>query len=301
MFKKISNILNWLKVAAVLTAVFFALFWFYRFFNLPFAENISSCVDILLVPVKAHINTIKVADNHILEFGYVGLSVLFAFLSFMFGKLVFLNEILEQKWLISDMEKRQLDEEELNQKLEKDYYDELRRYKFFSVYLKYKIEYINEVIAQNNAYTIAEIVQRSYKNTADYIRKKRPEMGLRVNKASIFARNSGYNDFDKCLIAILGAIKETIEQNEHDSMSTKFLFVIDAQRTDYESSKSHLRMAKIADSLYYDKAVATSAFKQRFDLIQPKSKFKIELLGVAALDSNNNDTEELYVLKSKTW
>lgn len=50
---------------------------------------------------------------------------------------------------------------------------------------------------------------------------------------------------------------------------------------------------------YYNKALVTSAFRARFDLIQNTSKFMTDILGFSVLDDNKKDDSEIFILKSK--
>lgn len=289
-----------LKVASVCIAALYSVFWFYRFFNLPFVDYLVPIFDFPINLVPLPIATLQIHGDHVVENAYFGMGIILAFVAFIFSRLEVMAARIQEKYDALTFAKKQQAEIKMNEELEREYVANLLRYKYFSILIKYRIKYINEIIAQNNSLTIVDVAADSYTETASYIRRMLPHLGVKQNKASLFIRVVGFKDFDEIMGDVLNAIKLVRAKNEKNAMSTEFSILLDAQKTEEECSESYKSLTKIAESGYYEKAVVTAFFKARFDLIKNDSKFMIDTLGFSVSDrSKTEDGTELFVLKTK--
>lgn len=288
-----------LKVASLGLAALYFIFWFYRFFNFPLADTFALFLDILANPVKNAFPTTQIQDEHIAEYAYFIDGILLFVVVFVFAKLENFMIILDRRHNIKDIVKKQIIQDRVNKELKEEAVADIIRYKYFSIYIKFKIAYINEIAALSNAVNLAEVKARGYMNLISLIKQWMPNIGAVQKGDSAFITGLGFEDFDSKIIYILEAVKTIKIQNNNDSVKTDFLIIMDAQTDKKTCINSYNLLNSMGQFEYFNKALVTSTFKARFDLIQKNSKFMTDILGFSSLDNQESNDSEIFVLKSK--
>ena len=75
-YTKIYNFFSFLKVASIVIAALYSVFWFYRFFNLPFTDIIYPVFDFFITPIKQTIETQNTFNGAVIEMGYFIMAVI---------------------------------------------------------------------------------------------------------------------------------------------------------------------------------------------------------------------------------
>ena len=132
-----------------------------------------------------------------------------------------------------------------------------------------------------------------------FIKQCLPNLTVVKKGDSAFISGLWPNNFDDIITYILEAIKTVKIQNNKDAIKTDFLIIFDCQTDKKTSEGSYLKLSSMSNMEYYNKALVTSAFKARFDLIQNTSKFMTDILGFSVLDDNKKDDSEIFILKPK--
>lgn len=288
-----------LKVATLGLAALYLLFWFYRFFNFPFANSLAMIFDFFIQPITANFPTTQVQGEHIAEYGYFVMGLILCVVVFVFARLEDLMVALDRRYDIKDIVKKQILQEKVNEELHREMVADIMGYKYFSVFVKFKINFINEIIATTNAINLADAKQRGYNNFITLVKQWLPNLSVVKKGDSAFISGLWPNDFDDIITYILEAIKTVKIQNNKDAIKTDFLIIFDCQTDKKTSEGSYLKLSSMSNMEYYNKALVTSAFKARFDLIQNTSKFMTDILGFSVLDDNKKDDSEIFILKSK--
>ncbi len=300
-YRNLFEFVSFLKVACICLASLYLIFWFYRFFNLPLTGFMRPFFDFFVIPIKSMFSTEQTFNNAVIEMAYFIMGIILACLSFILGRIEDLVVELDRRYDIKELVKKQMLEKQVNKELERAHIENLLKYRFFSIYLAYKINFANEVVAASNGVPLSALIEKSYNNTISLIKQRVPDLNVEKYGASIFIRGNWVKNFDEIIEYILDAIKVVKVQNYQVAANTTFLLAMDAQTDKISSDKSFETLVKIAGMEYYGKAVVTLPFKIRFDLIQKDSIFMTDAIGYAVMDENKNEEEdsELYLLKSK--
>lgn len=288
-----------LKIATLGVSALYLLFWFYRFFNFPFAETLSYIFNFFIMPITNNFPTTQIHGGHIAEYGYFIMGILLCGVVFIFAKLEDLMIALDRRYDIKDIAKKQIMQDKLNKELHKEMVMDILGYRYFSTYVKFKIDFVNEIIANTNAVSIADAKTRSYANFVTLMKQWMPNLSVVKNGDSAFISGLWQNNFDDVITYILEAVKTVRIQNNKDAIKTDFLIIFDAQTNKKTSENSYSMLNSMSNMEYYNRALATSAFKARFDLIQAASKFMTDILGFSVLNDNKKDDSEIFILKSK--
>ncbi len=288
-----------LKVLTLGLSALYLIFWFYRFFNFPFAESLAVIFDFFIKPITMFFPTTQVHNGHIAEYGYFIMGLILCVVVFIFARLEDLMIILDRRYDIKDIVQKQIMQDELNKELHKEMVLDIVAFKYFSVYVKFRVDFINEIIASTNKVKLPEAKLRSYNNFINIVKQKMPRLYASKKGDSAFVVGIGFSDFDNVIINILNAIKTVREQNNKDAIKTDFLIIFDAQTDKKTNENSYYKLNSIGDMEYYNKALVTSAFKARFDLIQAGSKFMTDILGFSVMNDKKGDDSDIYILKTK--
>ena len=288
-----------LKVTTLGLSALYLLFWFYRFFNFPFANSLAMIFDFFIQPITKNFPTTQIHNGHIAEYGYFVMGLILCVVVFIFARLEDLMIILDRRYDIKDIVQKQMLQDKMNEELHKEMVADISSYNYFSVFIKFKINFINEIIASTNAINLADAKQRGYNNFITLIKQWLPNLSVVKNGDSAFITGFGFNNFDEIITYILEAIKTILIQNNKDAIKTDFLIIFDAQTDKKTSLESYSKLNSMSNMEYYNKALVTSAFKARFSLIQETSKYMTDILGFSVLNDDKKDDSEIFILKSK--
>lgn len=297
--KRLFDTVTFIKVMAVCLSASYFVFWFYRFFNLPYVDYIYPIFDILLLPIKSVIETVQIDGGRVNEMGYLGVGFFMIFLAWLFSRFEAMVVEMDRRYDLKVLYDKQKLQRKANEEMTNEYVNTMNQYDNFSVLIVYKIDFLNELIAQTNNLTIPQAQANAYNETANYIRKNCPKLGLKLDMNYIFIKGKGYENFDETLGQILNGIKMAKIRSEKDFIKLDFSLVLDSQTNDIESTRSFEELMEIANAGYYNKAVVTPIFKHRFDLIKEKSKYTTDMLGFSANRKNQKGNSELYIIKTK--
>ena len=92
-----------LKIATLGVSALYLLFWFYRFFNFPFAETLSYIFNFFIMPITNNFPTTQIHGGHIAEYGYFIMGILLCGVVFIFAKLEDLMIALDRRYDIKDI------------------------------------------------------------------------------------------------------------------------------------------------------------------------------------------------------
>src|SRR5699024_3046603 len=115
-----------------------------RFFNFPFANSLAMIFDFFIQPITANFPTTQVKGEHIAEYGYFIMGLILCVVVFVFAKLEDLMIALDRRYDIKDIVKKQILQEKVNEELHREMVADIMGYKYFSVFVKFKINFINE-------------------------------------------------------------------------------------------------------------------------------------------------------------
>lgn len=297
--KKLIEIMALLKVGAVTLGAFYLFFWFYRFFELPFYDIIALVLDFPNNMIPWPIETISMYKGHVVQNAYFIDGVLCVIISFIFGILEKISYELQRRNNIREVNAKHKLEKKVNEELEKSYLRDIYGYDYFSIYIKYKVKYISAILSSSNPYTTESITARSYDLTFDFVKKSLQNLKIIQNKDSVFIYGNHFANFEEIIVKILGMIKSIKRNNANAYMETDFLIVCDANKTEQGALNSYQNLNIMAGYEYYGKAITTTAFKTRFDLLNSQ-RFIVEILGFATGNKkiSTGDTD-IYTLKSK--
>ncbi len=302
-YRLIFNIINTVKVLCLILAAAYFVFWFYRFFSLLGAQEISAFFDILVMPIHATVgDTIHISEENggIAEMAYLiigGIFIAFAIICHLLeGCVVEFNRTSD----LNALKKRQELQNRVNQELKQEHIKSLLRYNYFSALIRFKVAYASEVTAMSGEFPPAQILDESYFDVANLIKRKVPQLKVIKYNDSVFVSGSLQETFDYVIDAFISSIKYVKNQNAQNKVRTDFSIVLDAQ-VDKASSENSLReLVRVADMEYYNKAVTTLAFKVRFDLMQEKSRYQTDVLGWSVAKSGaKNHNEEIFLFRTK--
>ncbi len=288
-----------LKIVSLTIAALYSIFWFYRFFNLPFSDTLALFFNFFANPVINMFPTTQIHGNHVAEYAYFIAGIFFCILTFIFARLEDLMIILDRRYDIKTAVKKQILEEKMNKELKEEAAADILTYKYYSVLVQFKVAYISELISTTNPVTLEEAALRSYTNFVSLIKQWLPYTDAVQKGESVFITGKGFDDFDNTLDYILEAVKTVKIQNNNDAIGTDFIIAMDAQTSRANSYSSYNRLKALIETKYYNKALITSFFKARFEMIQEASKFTSDLLGFSALDGRKIEDSNLYILRSK--
>lgn len=289
-----------LKVALLVLGAAFAVFWFYRFFNMPYANAMTIFFDIpskiIVFPFETFSTTEK---GNVIENAYFIDGILCIIFSVILRFFEFLLLEAQRLYDIFALKARHNLEKKVNTELKEEYYKNLYNYTFFSLYIKLETSFINEVLANYNSIKLDEVLEKTYADTAEFIKTAFPSFTVRSSKEYVFVSGKDFAKFEKFLTKVLSALKYLKDKNEKAFVKTKFAIVIDAQTSKEKSLTSFRKLKEIADSNYQNSAIVTLEFKMRFELLKSE-KFEIDLLGYVASGERHslNDTD-LYQIKTK--
>ncbi len=297
--KHLTEFISILKTGAMTLGALYLVFWFYRFFELPFVDILCKFFDFPNNFIVFPIETMSMYKGHIVQNAYFIYGIICAVISFIFSLLEKLSYELQRRYDMYDVSQKHKLEENINKELEQEYTQDVRKYCFFSIYIKYKLNYISDVLSSSNPYTTEGITTRSYDSTFDFIKKNLPFVFVKQNKDSIFLYTSKFDLFESVIEKILYSIKQNKKNNTNAYMDTDFLIVCDAQKSEASAANSYSELVRIANFEYYNRAVVTTTFKTRFELLKSE-KFVVDILGFAS--GGRKDTaldSDIYILKPK--
>ena len=289
----------WTRVIFMVLAALFILFWLYKFLRLPFSNELAILFDLPSKLYELPFETLQYYKGREIQHAYFINSLIFAFISFIFYLITNFVQELQRRYEINDLQKRKVLQEEMNKNLKQEYMDGLYKYDFISAYLKFELDYVTEILANNNPTTIEAATKRTYDYVYESIKKYFPQAHIRRDDGYIFLIYKGFDNLENFVDMIIGTIKSAKKLNEKDYIALKFTIVLDVQTTEAEALSTFNNLNEVANSNYKNKALATLTFKTRFDLLN-SSNYLMDILGYAS--SNNFDTVQegdIYVLKSK--
>lgn len=296
---KLIETVAFMKVLLMALGAFYAVFWMYRFFELPFYDYIALVLDFPNNLFPWPIETMSVYKGHVVQNAYFIDAVACAILSYIFTFVEKGAYEIKRRYEIMDVNKKRQLQDQMNKELEKEYLQSMNQYDFFSLYIKYKVRHISTILSANNPYTPEMILERSYNTTFDYIKKALPSVYVKQNKDSIFLYCRDFNSFDSVITKILSAIKSVKKNNANVFMETGFIITGDACNNQESAMASSKNLEILANCGYYNKAIVTTTFKTRFDLLKSE-KFEVDILGFATNSVKlASDESDIYVLKSK--
>lgn len=296
---KLIETVAFMKVLLMALGAFYAVFWMYRFFEFPFYDYIALVLDFPNNLFPWPIETMSVYKGHVVQNAYFIDAVVCAILSYIFTFVEKGAYEIKRRYEIMDVNKKRRLQDQMNKELEKEYLQSMNQYDFFSLYIKYKVRHISTILSANNPYTPEMILERSYNTTFDYIKKALPSVYVKQNKDSIFLYCRDFNSFDSVITKILSAIKSVKKNNANVFMETGFIITGDACNNQESAMASSKNLEILANCGYYNKAIVTTTFKTRFDLLKSE-KFEVDILGFATNSVKlASDESDIYVLKSK--
>ena len=300
-YKALFDTFSFLKVASMCLAGFYLIFWFYRFLNFPFADTLAIFFDFFINPIRQNWPTTQFYANRIIEMAYFIGAIFLLIMTFIFARLEDLIIELDRRYDIKDLAVRKIVQEKVNKELQDENTKNLLRYKYFSCYLRFRVDYINEIIAQRSTIALNKSLERAYRNVVSLF-KQWSDDGTEADHwgNSVFIRCNNFENFDNVMGHILEAIKVVKSQNSKDAIKTDFMLILDSQTMKTTCDKSYETLVKISDMEAYNKAIVTLQFKVRFDLIAHKSKFMTDVLGFSVIGDKSLRGQELYVLKTKS-
>lgn len=287
------------KVGILMVGAVFVAFWFYRFFNLPFAKTLSTFFDIPTNIFPLPLETYSVSGIHEIENAYFVDGIVCGILSFIFYMCELIVQELQRRYEIYDLRKKQRLENQTNIELKKEYFKNLYSYEYFSVFVKFQTSYISEVLAHNNPNTPEGALKRGYEFFANYVKKVYPAASVKSMGEYVFISGKDFSKFESFFSGMLTIIKQLKKQNEQNFINTRFMIIADAQTSAEESLLSCKKLLNISESEYYNKAIITLEFKTRFELLK-SNKYDTELLGFASNGQKQVLSDsDLYYLKTK--
>ena len=296
---KLVEFIAFIKVALMSLGALYLLFWFYRFFDLPYNDLFAAFFDFPNNLFPWPIETMSVYKGHVVQNAYFVDGIVCAILSWIFSIIEKIGYEVQRRYEIANLKEKRKLEENLNRELKRSYMSDLYRYDYFSLLIKYKVKYISEVLSMNNPYTPENILKRSYDTTFDYLKKSLPMAKIMQNKNSVYLYSNGFNNFEAFITKVLDCIKGIKKNNNNAYMDTDFLIIGDVHTSENNALEAMGELQKTADSEYYNRAIMTATFKARFDLLNSQ-KFVVDILGFSSdgrKDSTND--KDIYVLKSK--
>lgn len=299
-YKFFFDLFSFLKVASICLAGFYLIFWFYRFLNFPFAETLAHIFDFFTYPIRASFPTTQFYEGRIIEMAYFVQAVILLIAMFIFARIEDLIIELDRRHDIRDLAVRKIVQDKVNKELQDENVKNLMRYKYFSCYVRFRVDYVNEIIAQRSTIALNKSLERAYRNMVSLLKQWAPEVEVDHWGNSVFIRHNNFEEFDEVMTHILEAIKVVKSQNSKDAIKTDFMIILDAQTMKASCDKSYETLVKISDMEAYNKAIVTLQFKVRFDLIARKSKYMTDVLGFSVIGDKSFSGQELYVLKTKT-
>lgn len=300
LIKKIFDIVTFIKVATICTAAIYFGFWFYRFFNLGYVDYIYPFFDFLISPLKAIVETVQYDGDRVNETGYIIFGIIMLVVSFLFAQIEKLVVELDRRYDLSVLAKKQKRQKIVNEILEKNYSEKIEKYDCLNILISYTPEFLNELVAQNINMTLEKGLSEAYNKTILYLKNNFKNALINNTNEGIFISITGFMEFDNIIDIILNGIKQVKSEAEKKYINLKFLFTLDVQEPNVGLSTSFRKLVKIASVKYYGKAVGTSIFNMRFELMKDKSKYTTEVLGFSAKENSNEDNTDLYLLKTKT-
>ena len=296
---KLVEFIAFIKVSMMSLGALYLIFWFYRFFNLPYNDLMAAFFDFPNNLFPWPIETMSVYKGHIVQNAYFVDGIICAILSYIFSLVEKIGYEVQRKYEISNLKQKRKMEEDMNKELKRSYMADLYRYDYFSLLIKYKVKYISEVLSINNPYTPENMLKRSYDTTFDYLKKNLPTLKILQNTNYIYIYGGGFNNFEMVITKVLDCIKGIKKNNGSAYMNTDFLIAGDAHTSENIALEALSELEKTANSEYYNRAIMTAAFKARFDLLNSQ-KFIVDILGFSSggrKDSAND--KDIYILKSK--
>lgn len=298
--EKIYATVAFLKVLSLVLGAAFAVFWFYRFFNMPYANAMTIFFDIpskiIVFPFDTFFTTEK---GNVIENAYFIDGILCIILAIVFHFFEFVVLEIQRIYELSVINTKQNLEKKINTELKNEYYKNLANYTFFSLYIKLETTFINEILANHNLAKPDEILEKTYKDMAEFIKAAYPSFTVRSSNEYIFVSGKDFSNFEKFLSKVLNALKHLKDKNEKVFINTNFIIVIDAQTSKEKSMASLRKLKEIADAKYQNSAIVTLEFKMCFELLKSE-KFEIDLLGYVAGGEKHTLTDtDLYRIKTK--
>lgn len=287
-----------MKVGVLCLGALFLLFWFYRFFNLPFTQTLAPIFDLPTKLFPLPLETFEIYENHEVQNAYFVDGIVCAIIAFIFWIFEKISLELQRRYEIFDVRRKSKLEKLVNEELKQEYEKDVFEYKYYSILLSFKTAYVSEVLGQGSKVTPDSALELAYTLTVRHLKKVMPSLIIKTGKNTIFILGKSIEEFEKVLTQILNVIVAVKNENKKSFIDTDFIIVCDSQKTQDASLASFSTLNKIANSDYYNKAIVTLPFKIRFEFLKSE-KFRIDILGTSATDKSDDDEAlDIYILKS---